>query len=61
MKSEVHYPTVVLADNLKCDVLKKTYKIFEDELFCGAYQQLLHAKTTSFLQPLNLGVMKPFK
>ncbi|ETV70948.1 hypothetical protein H257_13686 [Aphanomyces astaci] len=47
--------------NLKCDVSKKSCKILEDELFCGANLQPLPANTTSVLHPLDVGVMSPFK
>ncbi|RHZ27047.1 hypothetical protein DYB26_006398 [Aphanomyces astaci] len=53
--------SVVLADNLKCHVSKKSYKILEDEVISAAYLQPLPANTTSVLQPLDVGVMGPFK
>ncbi|RLO11789.1 hypothetical protein DYB28_011002 [Aphanomyces astaci] len=58
---DIDCPSVVLADNLKCHVSKKSYKILEDELFSAAYLQPLPANTTSVLQPLDVGVMGPFK
>ncbi|KAF0702651.1 hypothetical protein AaE_015803 [Aphanomyces astaci] len=44
---DIDCPSVVLADNLKCHVSKKSYKILEDELFSAAYLQPLPANTTS--------------
>ncbi|RHY22364.1 hypothetical protein DYB32_009523 [Aphanomyces invadans] len=61
LKPDIDCPSVVLADNLKCHVSSKSYKIMEDELFCGAYLHPLPANTTSILQPLYAGVMGPFK
>ncbi|RHY48183.1 hypothetical protein DYB34_010743 [Aphanomyces astaci] len=58
---DIDCPSVVLADNLKCHVSKKSYKILEDELFSVAYLQPLPASTTSVLQPLDVGVLGPFK
>ncbi|RHY85060.1 hypothetical protein DYB35_013999, partial [Aphanomyces astaci] len=61
LKPAIDCPTVVLADNLKCHVSKRSYKIMKKELYCGAYLHPLPANTTSVLQPLDVGVMGPFK
>ncbi|RHY24045.1 hypothetical protein DYB26_011541 [Aphanomyces astaci] len=61
LKPELDCPSVLLADNLKCHVSKKSYKIMQDELYSGAFLQPLPANTTSVLQPLDVGVMGPFK
>ncbi|RHY22105.1 hypothetical protein DYB32_009613 [Aphanomyces invadans] len=61
LKPDIDCPSVVLADNLKCHVSSKSYKIMEDELFCGAYLHPLPANTTRILQPLDVGVMGPLK
>ncbi|KAF0702754.1 hypothetical protein AaE_015732 [Aphanomyces astaci] len=61
LKPEMDSPSVVVADNLTCHISKKSFKIMEDELFCGAYLQPLPANTTSIFQPLDVGVMGPFK
>ncbi|RQM22156.1 hypothetical protein B5M09_009025 [Aphanomyces astaci] len=61
LMSDIDCTSVGLADNLKCHVSKKTYKILEDELFSVAYLQPLPANSTSVLQPLDVGVMGLFK
>ncbi|RQM19332.1 hypothetical protein B5M09_010794 [Aphanomyces astaci] len=61
LKPELDCPSVPLADNLKCHVSKKSYKIMQDELYSDAFLQPLPANTTSVLQPLDVGVMGPFK
>ncbi|RQM19183.1 hypothetical protein B5M09_014016 [Aphanomyces astaci] len=55
LKPAIDCPTVVLADNLKSHVSKRSYKIMKKEL------HPLPANTTSVLQPLDVGVMGPFK
>ncbi|RHY88786.1 hypothetical protein DYB35_012124 [Aphanomyces astaci] len=61
LKPELDYPSVLLTDNLKCHVSKKSYKIMRQEMYSGAFLQPLPANTTSVLQPLDVGVMGPFK
>ncbi|RHY19874.1 hypothetical protein DYB32_010156 [Aphanomyces invadans] len=61
LKPDIVCLSVVLADNFKCHISSKRYKIMEDELFCGAYLHPLPANTTSILQPLDVGVMGPLK
>ncbi|RLO03359.1 hypothetical protein DYB28_012969 [Aphanomyces astaci] len=61
LKPELDCPSVLLADNLKCHVSKKSYKIMRQEMYSGAFLQPLPANTTSVLQPLDVGVMGPFK
>ncbi|RLO08436.1 hypothetical protein DYB28_000920 [Aphanomyces astaci] len=43
------------------EVLKPELDCPSDELYSGAFLQPLPANTTSFLQPLDVGVMGPFK
>ncbi|RHY25651.1 hypothetical protein DYB32_008177 [Aphanomyces invadans] len=61
LKPDIDCPSVVLADNLNCHVSSKSYKIIEDEFFCGVYLHPLPANTTSILQPFDVGFMGPFK
>ncbi|RQM31334.1 hypothetical protein B5M09_009991 [Aphanomyces astaci] len=61
LKPELDCPSVLLTDNLKYHLSKKSYKIMQDELYSGAFLQPLSANTTSVQQPLDVGVMGPFK
>ncbi|RLO02400.1 hypothetical protein DYB28_010205 [Aphanomyces astaci] len=55
----IEEPSVVLMDNYECHVSVASYKIMYEEL--GTHLCPLPANSTSVCQPLDVGVMAPFK
>ncbi|KAF0703959.1 hypothetical protein AaE_015176, partial [Aphanomyces astaci] len=55
----IEEPSVVLLDNFECHVSDESYKIMYEEL--GAHLCPLPPNSTSVCQPLDVGVMAPFK
>ncbi|RHZ26877.1 hypothetical protein DYB37_012425 [Aphanomyces astaci] len=55
----IEEPSVVLLDNFECHVSDESYKIVYEEL--GAHICALPPNSTFFCQPLDVGVMAPFK
>ncbi|RHZ31864.1 hypothetical protein DYB31_008913 [Aphanomyces astaci] len=55
----IEEPSVVLMDNFECHVSDESYKIMHEEL--GSHLCALPPNATSVCQPLNVGVMAPFK
>ncbi|KAF0705289.1 hypothetical protein AaE_014591 [Aphanomyces astaci] len=61
LKFEVQGPTVLVVDNLHAHVSDRAKTIMEVELNCSATLAQLPANSTSFVQPLDVGIMGPFK
>ncbi|KAH9138676.1 hypothetical protein AeRB84_017020, partial [Aphanomyces euteiches] len=59
MRSEVRGPTLFVVDNFAAHVSDQSYSIVEEEL--SSYLCPLPKNCTSVLQPLDVGVMGPFK
>ncbi|ETV75853.1 hypothetical protein H257_09828 [Aphanomyces astaci] len=55
----IEEPSVVLMDNFECHVSAASYKIMYEEL--GTHLRPLPPNSTSVCQPLDVGVMAPFK
>ncbi|RQM24816.1 hypothetical protein B5M09_011562 [Aphanomyces astaci] len=55
----IEEPSVVLMDNFECRVSDESYKTMHEEL--GSHLCALPPNTTSVCQPLDVGVMAPFK
>ncbi|KAF0702045.1 hypothetical protein AaE_016159, partial [Aphanomyces astaci] len=61
LKFEVQGPTVLVVDNLHAHVSDRAKTIMEVELNCSATLAQLPANSTSFVQPLDVDTMGPFK
>ncbi|RHZ23192.1 hypothetical protein DYB31_015328 [Aphanomyces astaci] len=59
LSESIEEPSVVLLDNFECHVSDESYKIMYEEL--GAHLCPLPPNSTSVCQPLDVGVMAPFK